>query len=54
MQTTLYDLVVQVLGEPQGEYGAYVVYVVCAFIFVFVVYMLLNLFLTLFRWMWGS
>lgn len=51
--TTIYDLIVSILGEPVGEYGPYVVYVVSAFIMIFIVYMLLNMILTAFRWLWG-
>lgn len=54
MEETLYDLVVSILGEPQGEFGPYVVYVITGFIFVFCVYMILNLFLGVFRWLWGK
>lgn len=50
---TIYDLVVSILGEPQGEFGPYVVYVVSAFILIYIIYMILTLFLTLFRWIWG-
>lgn len=50
---TLYDYFVSLVGEPQGEFGPYVVYVCVCFIAVFAIYMLLNLILTLFRFVWG-
>lgn len=51
---TVYDLVISILGEPIGEYGPYVAYVLSAFIMLFIVYMILNMFLTFFRWLWGK
>lgn len=52
---TVYDLVVSILGDPSqfGEWGPYVAYVLSAFIMLFIVYMILNMFLALFRWLWG-
>lgn len=52
---TVYDLVVSILGDPTqfGEWGPYVAYVLSAFIMLFIVYMILNMFLALFRWLWG-
>lgn len=51
---TLYDYVITLVGQPQGEYGPYVVYVMTCFIGLFAIYMLLNLILTLFRLIWGK
>lgn len=52
---TIYDYIVDILGDPAqaGEYGPYVAYVVAGFIFIFIVYMLLNMILGVFRWIWG-
>lgn len=51
---TLYDYVLTLVGQPQGEYGTYVVYVMTCFIGLFAIYMLMNLILTLFRLIWGK
>lgn len=53
MDTTVYDLIVQLLGTPTTEWERYVIFVVSGFIVVFVIYMILNLFLGFFRWIWG-
>ena len=54
MNTTIYDLLVQLIGEPITEYGQYVVYVLATALTGFVLFMLLNMILTLFRWLWGQ
>lgn len=51
--STIYDLLVQVIGTPADEWGVYVLYVCSCFVFVFVCYMILNIFLGFFRWIWG-
>lgn len=51
---TVYNLLIQLVGEPVGEWGPYVLYVCSCFISCFVLYALLNLILTLFRWIWGQ
>lgn len=51
---TLYQYFITLVGEPQGEYGSYVAYVCVAFISCLAIYMLLNLVLTMFRFIWGK
>lgn len=54
MHTTIYDLLVSIIGTPQTEYGEYAIYIGAVFITIFVIYSLLNLVYMMFRAMWGN
>lgn len=52
--TTIYDLLVTLIGQPTTEYGEYAIYIGAVFIAIFVIYSLLNLVYMVFRSMWGG
>lgn len=54
MNSTIYDLLVSIIGQPTTEYGEYAIYIGAVFIAVFVIYSLLNLVYMVFRSMWGN
>lgn len=54
MQTTIYDLLVSIIGTPTTEYGEYALYIGAVFVTIFVLYSLLNLVYLIFRGMWGN
>lgn len=53
MNTTIYEFLVQLVGQPTSEYGEYALYIGAVFITVFVMWSITSIILALFRGGWS-